>query len=94
MRELAYNSGQVPTRYQVEPNTLKVEDNVIAAGGFADIRRGRLGERTVAVKTLRTGWKGNPQDAQKVRVAWNYFPWRADKRCTQPSVSARNASSG
>jgi len=72
MRALAHNSGEVPLRYQVEPGSLHVEDDVIATGAFSDIRKGRLGNRTVAVKTLRTCWRVK-QDARKVRAAPNCF---------------------
>ena len=67
MRALAHDSSQVPPRYQVEPDTLSVESGVIASGASADIRKGRLGDKTVAVKTLRTCGKINPHDVQKVR---------------------------
>lgn len=73
MRELAYSSGKVPPRYQVEPGALSKEKKVIACGAFADIRRGTLGGKTVAVKTLRTGLEGNHQDPQKVRAASECF---------------------
>ena len=73
MRKLAHNSGQVPPRYQVKPGTLSVEGSVITGGAFSDIRRGKLGEKTVAVKTLRTCRESNPQDAQKVRLVPRYF---------------------
>ena len=73
MQKLAYNSGQVPPRYQVIPGTLSVEGSVITGGAFSDIRRGKLGEKTVVVKTLRTCWESDPQDAQKVCFVPRYF---------------------
>ena len=54
MRLLAHASSQVPPRYQVEPHTLSVEGGVIASGAFSNIRKGRLGGKTVAAKTLKT----------------------------------------
>ena len=68
MRSLAYESSQVPSRYQVDPGTLSVEGSVIASGAYADVRKGRLGDRTVAVRTLRISQQINLHDAQKVRV--------------------------
>lgn len=53
MRMLAYNSGQVPLRYRVRPGTLSMEGNVVARGGSSEIRKGRLGDKVVAVKILR-----------------------------------------
>ena len=53
--ELAGASRQVPKSYLI--GTLaryKVKDEIIASGGFADIRKGRLGGKVVAVKTIRT----------------------------------------
>lgn len=73
MRKLAHNSGQVPPRYQVKPGTLSVEGGVMTGGSFSDIRRGKLGEKTVAIKTLRTDRERNPQDTLKVRLAPHYF---------------------
>ena len=54
MRTLAYNSGQVPLRYRVQHGALSMEGNVIARGGSAEVREGRLGDKVVAVKILRT----------------------------------------
>ena len=70
MRSLAHDSNQVPPRYQVDSHTLTVEDDVIAGGSSSDVRKGRLGDMTVAVKTLRNSWKVDPHDAQKVRVVF------------------------
>lgn len=69
MRSLAYNSAQVPPRYQVDPRTLRVEGDVIANGAYADVRKGRLGDRVVAVRTLRIDRQTDLHDARKVCVA-------------------------
>lgn len=71
MRMLAYHSGQVPPRYQVDRQSLSVELLVIANGAFADVRAGRLGDKTVAVRTLRADRKTDNHEAQKVYVASN-----------------------
>ena len=73
MRALAHDSCQVPPRYQVKPDALSVESRVFTSGASSDIRRGRLGEKTVAVKTLKTCGKINPNDARKVRVTSIFF---------------------
>ena len=54
MRRLAGTSRQVPKSYLVGRFTrCKVEKRVIANGGFADIRKGKLNGRDVAIKTIR-----------------------------------------
>jgi len=70
MRTLAYSSGQIPSRYQVNRCSLKEEAGVIANGAFADVRKGRLGGQTVAIRTLRVDQsKTNHSETRKVRVA-------------------------
>jgi len=75
MRMLAYSSGQIlpPPRYQVNQHSLRVGANVIADGAFSDIRKGTLGGKTVAIRTLRVGPWADCSKAQKVRVASNQF---------------------
>ena len=54
LRKLAGTSRQVPKSYLVGMLTrYKVKDEIIASGGSADIREGRLGGVVVAVKTVR-----------------------------------------
>ena len=72
MRTLAHDSCQVPSRYQVKSDTLSMENGVIARGASSEIKRGKLGGKTVAIKTLRTY---GDIDAQKVRVASKLFFW-------------------
>ena len=66
MQSLAYDSNQVPPRYQVQPHALNLEGGVIADGASANIRKGRLGGKAVAVRTLKTGRGIDPRDVQKV----------------------------
>ena len=73
MWKLAYDSCQVPSHYQVEPGALNIESGVIAGGGFSDIRRGRLGDTIVAVKTLRSRAGVDPNDIRKVGVAVDFL---------------------
>ena len=68
LRRLAGASLQVPKSYLVGKWTrYKVEDEVIARGGFADIREGKLGGMVVAVKTLNTSQKADTNAIHKVR---------------------------
>lgn len=66
MRKLAYSSGQVPARYQVNRQSLSVEEDVIACGAFADVRKGKLGDRAVAIRTLRMDQKTDKIESKKV----------------------------
>lgn len=68
MRRLAYNSGQVPASYQVDRNSLSREPAVIANGSFAEVRKGKLKDKVVAIRTLRIDRKNGGDDSQKVRV--------------------------
>ena len=68
MRRLAYNSGQVPASYQVDRNSLSREPAVIANGSFAEVRKGKLKDKVVAIRTLRIDRKSGGDDSQKVRV--------------------------
>ncbi|KAF9641864.1 hypothetical protein BDM02DRAFT_321745, partial [Thelephora ganbajun] len=68
MRKLAGASRQVPKSYLVGTFTrCKVEKNVIASGGYADIRKGRLKGMDVAIKTIRTSLQ---TDVDKVHEAF------------------------
>ena len=94
MRALAYDSCQVPPRYQVKPDALSVERGVFASGASSDIRRGRLVYMVVAVRTLKTYGKVNPNDVQKVCAAFKFSSGCIKKCGIQSSASARSASSG
>ena len=93
MRTLAYNSGQVTPRYQVDRNSLSVEAGVISNGSCGDVRKGKLGDKTVAVKTLRIGKQTDHHEAQKVCVSTNSLAG-TNEWSTQLSSSARSVSSG
>ena len=62
MRTLAYESGQIPLCYRVSPGTLSVEGDVFARSSSSEVQEGRLGDKAVAVKTVRL----NKGDAPKV----------------------------
>ena len=78
MRTLAYNSGQVPSHYLVDRQSLRVEPRVIANGAFAEVREGMLGDMVVAVRTLRTDQQADRHEVQKVCIASGY-PFRANE---------------
>ena len=65
LRELAGASSQVPKSYLVGKYIVK--DGVIASGGFADIREGKLGEKVVAVKVIRMSEETKVDVIYKVR---------------------------
>jgi hypothetical protein len=69
MRKLAYSSRHVPASYQVDRASLNMEMTVIACGAFADVRKGTLGERAVAIRTLRVDQQADKEESEKVRVA-------------------------
>jgi hypothetical protein len=66
MRKLAYNSGRVPSRYHIDRRFLSVEEEVVASGAFAEVRKGMLDGTPVAIKTLRVA----DRKSQKVRLAY------------------------
>ena len=47
---------------------IEVSDEILASGGFADIRSGRYMEQPVAVKTTRITEKANCLKIRKVRI--------------------------
>ena len=71
MRTLAYNSGQIPSHYQADRQSLSVEAHIIASSAFAEVRKGRLGDKTVAVRVLRIDRQTDLNDARKVCTAFN-----------------------
>ena len=73
MRALAHDACQIPPRYQVKSDAFSVESEVVTSGASSDIRRGRLGDMAIAVKTLKTYGKINPNEVQNVRATFNFF---------------------
>ena len=68
LRKLAANTLQVPESYLVGRWTwFTVQEEIIASGGFADIREGRLGRKNVAVKTIRISQQTNISQIHRVR---------------------------
>lgn len=66
MRMLAHNSGQVPPRYQIDRNSLNREVDVVASGAYAEIRKGSLNDKLVAIKTLRMDRKVGRKEPQQL----------------------------
>lgn len=98
LRHLAGASGIVPESYLVGMSTrYKVKNVVIASGGSADIREGRLGGMVVAVKTIRPtrGMMPGIDVTHRVRstAECSNPRWLIDMAIESRS-SARNASFG
>jgi hypothetical protein len=66
MRKLAYSSGQVPASYQVNRQSLSAEATVIARGAFTDVRKGALGGRVVAIRTMGIDEQTDESESKKV----------------------------
>jgi hypothetical protein len=67
LRRLAGNTRQVPKSYTIGRWTrYTVREEIIAGGGYADVREGRLGHRVIAIKTLRVSQETNIDDLHKV----------------------------
>ena len=68
MQALAYKWGQVPPGYQVDQDSLSVDSGIIANGAYADVRVGKLGDKVVAIRTLRIDRQTDLHEARKVCV--------------------------
>jgi hypothetical protein len=69
LRKLAGNTGRLPDSYLVsEDLDYQVEEPIFACGGFADVRKGKLAEKVVAVKTIRIAQDSNMSRIRKVGV--------------------------
>jgi len=67
LRKLAGSTGQLPDSYLVSDGAdYQVEKRIFACGGFADVRRGRLAKKSVAVKTIRTAQDSDMPKIRKV----------------------------
>jgi hypothetical protein len=70
LRKLAGNTGRLPESYLVSKGAdYQVEERAFAYGGFADVRKGKLAKKAVAVKTIRMA---RDSDMSKIRkVCYN-----------------------
>ena len=86
LRKLAGKTGQLPVNYLVsEDADYQVEATILASGGFADVRKGKLGKRAVAVKTIRIAQDVDIFKIRKVStLPWASFPGPDNMRV--PSV--------
>ena len=72
LRKLAAHTGRLPDSYLVKKDAdFRVEKTILAAGGFADVRRGTLAETKVAVKTIRVAETSDFPNVQKVGTVVN-----------------------
>jgi len=72
LRKLAGKTGQLPDSYLVTRGTnYRVEERIFACGGFADVRRGILNKKPVAVKTIRMAEDTSMSRIQKVGIIIN-----------------------
>ena len=70
MRKLAGASCQLPKSYFVGTfSRCKVEETIIASGGFADVRKGRYRGMDVAVKTIKISQESDFEAIHRVRRA-------------------------
>ena len=71
LHKLAGNTGRVPDSYLVTKGVdYQVEKRIFACGGFADIRSGKLAEKVVAVKTIRTSPDSDMSKIRRVGTQW------------------------
>jgi len=74
LRKLVGNTGQLPVSYSVKKGArFRVEEKIFACGGFADVRKGKLNKRTVAVKTIRIAQDTNITKIRKVSATMGFF---------------------
>ena len=72
LRRLAGNTGQLPNNYFVSRGAdYHVEKRIFACGRFADVRRGTLAKKAVAVKTIRVAQDMDVTETRKVSFTAN-----------------------
>ena len=98
-RRLARNSGKIPARYQVDRDSLNREPTVIANGFFADVRKGKLGDKVVAVRILKVNRETSGDSSRKVCVVstlqlvgnWSTFEVTYQVVCVERPATPDNA---
>ena len=69
LRKLAGNTGRLPDSYLVSNGAdYQVEERIFACGGFADVRKGILNKKVVAVKTIRLAQDSDLPKVRKVGI--------------------------
>ena len=67
LRKLTGKTGRLPNCYLVSAGAdYQVEERIFACGGFADVRKGILAKKAVAIKTIRVAQDSNMSKIQKV----------------------------
>jgi len=64
---LAGLCGRLPSSFAVVDKA-EVSEKILASGGFADVRTGVYGDRSVAVRTLRVSLWSDINKARNVRI--------------------------
>ena len=96
LRKLAGNAGQLPDSYLISPGAdYQVEETFFARGGFADVRKGTLAKRPVAVKTIRVLEDRDISKIRKVNAVMRILSWfRRHMPIVDCRLFARNLWSG
>jgi hypothetical protein len=79
LKGLAARHGRLPGSMMIT-GKVRVEPEVLASGGFADVRRGTYRGHGVAVKALRVALKDDISKIRKVS-ANNGFIWMQSRPC-------------
>ena len=77
LRKLAGKTGRLPDDYLVNKGAgYQVEERAFAGGGFAEVRKGKLAKKVVAVKTIRTAQQSDMSKIRRVSTivcVWSRF---------------------
>ena len=70
LRRLAPRYGRLLDHVMVKEKIEKIEvlDEILASGGFSDVRRGMYHDHPIAVKTVRVAPRANLQRIRKVSI--------------------------
>jgi len=79
MQRLSAKTSLYPKVFDFKGISL-VEDNPVFAGGFADIYKGRLGDRFVCLKMIRVFESSQVDYVVKVRFFLCQLQWRPERR--------------
>lgn len=77
LRKLCGRAGLLPSSCVLSEGLSLESTDVLMSGGFADIWRGKLGRKTVALKVLRIRGSSNLQKVKKVCMSfaiWHVHP--------------------
>jgi hypothetical protein len=74
LSKLCSRSGLLPSSCRISESIKRVTRNPLFIGGFADVHRGQLGSRDVALKVLRVHGNSSQDSVYKVRES--HLPFR------------------